>query len=454
MSGAAPKKLPSSGLRRTLSCAALFAALSSAVFLYDHLHLGRLDPFEKIDLQNILMAKTDSAGDVYIIDNGTSRIVRMNRDGTARYEINGGPGGVFYNAEDIAAEDGRSLFVHEVEWDSSGMSLSAERILEFDKESGSSLGELYRLDRGATDASPELSAQIALQGLRFEDGKLWFVRKEPDFFALYSLVPGENAVVERLVSYRDALSTLGDFSLDIPAKRIFFADKAGVLRVSIPDETNEAKVVFNPVSGTSAREFSLPYKLSFDGSRLYFSDIGRRAVMRLDGENSAEAVFGGWEGPDLPTLYHFAHSGGGFLTLASDSAVVGISPDGGEIFRSSSLPAGRRIVLLRICFWGLALVVLSSLIFVIAAVVRFVLSGRMSGKESLLSAIIIGMTVASALIAPPVLNWVRSEEEGKIVDRLSYIMEISPKILDTGALAEINTPQDYNGPAYRRFKRS
>jgi hypothetical protein len=302
MSGAAGKKRFKPEIRMAVACVALFAAVTSVLFLYYNFHIGRMNPFEKIELQNILMAKTDDAGDVYIIDSGTSRIVGMNKDGTASYEINGGAGGAFYNAYDIAAEGERSIFVHEVEWDSSGMSISAERILEFDKESGSLRGELYRLDRGATDASPELSALIALQGLRFEDGKLWFVRKSLDFFALHSLIPGEDAVIERLVSYRGALSTLGYFSLDVPTGRIFFVDKAGVVRVSIPDETNEAKVVFNPVSGTSAREFSLPYRLSFDGSRLYFSDIGKRAVMRLDDENSAEAVFGGWDGPGLPTL--------------------------------------------------------------------------------------------------------------------------------------------------------
>jgi MFS family permease len=40
------------------------------------------------------------------------------------------------------------------------------------------------------------------------------------------------------------------------------------------------------------------------------------------------------------------------------------------------------------------------------------------------------------------------------MNRLSYVMERSPQILDTEAFAEINTPQDYNGPAYIRFTRS
>jgi hypothetical protein len=335
----------------------LFAAVASILFICDNSYLLRQRPFEDIALENILQAKTDAAGDTYIIHSAMSRIVKMSAGGAADYEIAGESANrAFYNAYEVAAEDGACLFVHDVVWDSSGMSIAYERILEFDKRSGALQGELYRLERDG--AGQGLSALVALNALEFEDGKLWFVRKSENAFAVCGLVPGEDSVVEHVVPYDDALSVLDDFAIDIAGGRVFFVEKTGIIKVF---DNNEINIVFNPVSGTSVREFSLPYRLSFDGTDLYFSDIGKRAVMRLEGENRAEIVFGGWESvSDIPPLYHSAHANGKLLTMADSGSIVGVSLGGEEIFRVSSLRPGGRIVTRRICMWVSALVLLSS----------------------------------------------------------------------------------------------
>jgi predicted MFS family arabinose efflux permease len=449
------------------------AVVASALFLYENFRYWQLNPFAEIELQNVLMAKTDMAGSTYIIDHGRSQIVRLDKNGRAGYEIDGGgEGSVFYNARDIAVEDEKSLFVLGVAWDDSGMSIAAERIHEFDKRSGTFRRRLYELDRRGPGLDRRLSALTALDALKFEDGKLWFVRKGEDSFALCSLVPGEEAVTEYAVGYEDSLRTLDDFTIDVAGKRVFFLDKAGVVKVAelAKDEMgnkteNRIKTLFTPVSGVSAREFSLPYRLTFDGTGLYFSDTGKRAVMRLEGENSVETVFGGWEGksskeksseekPSLPVLYYFVHSRGDLLTLASENSVVGLAPGGKEVFRASSLPVGFRVALVRLSLWVSVLVLLSSLLFVLVAVFRLLSTGKLSGKNLVSFVIVIGMGSAFMAVAPEVFNELRVTVKNEIMNQLSYIMEVSSKILDVEALAEINTPQDYDGPAYRKFRRS
>ncbi|MDR1379576.1 MAG: hypothetical protein LBJ36_11090 [Synergistaceae bacterium] len=442
------------------------AAIASILFLHQNFRYGQLNPFREVELHNILMAKTDVAGDTYIIDSGRSRIVKMNEDGRASYEIKGGSDGdVFYNVCNLAVEDEKSFFLHEVAWDESGMSVITERILEFDKRSGASRGELYRLDRNAISADKNLSALIALNILKFEAGKLWFVRKDEDFFALHSLVPGEAAVTEYTFSYKEALWTLGDFAVDVVAKRLFFTDKTGVVKIADFDEIsnggkNKISVLFNPVSGVSAREFSLPYRLALGESELYFSDIGKRAIMRLDGENTAKIVLGGWEDDSLPVLYSFVHfrdmpPKDGLLTLNSDASILGLTPAGKEVFRASSLPVGHRILLLRICFWVSMFVLLSSLVLVFTGTVfRFLNSEKTNVKELLSLSIIVGMGLAFIAVVPTVFSELRATAKNEMMNRLSYIMEVSSQILDTKALAEIKTPQDYNGLAYRNFRDS
>jgi MFS family permease len=470
------------GFRRFAVYVVLFAAVASILFICDNFHVRRLNPFEEIALNNILTAKTDAAGDIYLIDSAMSRIVKLDADGFADYEITGGnAAAVFYNAYDVAVEDEKSLFVHDVLWDSSGMRVAAERILEFDKKSGSLRREMYRLDRSG--GNPDSSGLIALSALKFGNGKLWFVEKREDSFAVYSLALGEKReepVVEHVVPYGDALPTLDDFTLDIEGGRVFFADKSGVIRIftgsenkneiksEIKSEINaelkpelkseiqsemqsETTPVFIPVSGISVREFSLPYRLSFDGVRLYFYDIGKRALMRLEDENQAEIVFGGWKGA---TLYHCVYSKGDLLTLTGMDTVVEFAPDGRELSRVSSLPAGYRILLLRVYFWVSALVLLSSSLLLVAVVIRLVNSGKISGKEALSLAVIASAVSTFIAIAPTILDSVKSMAKDEIMNRLSYVMETSSKILDVAAFAEIKNPQDYNTLAYKKFKRS
>jgi predicted MFS family arabinose efflux permease len=441
-----------SAYREFAVCVALFSVTAAILFICGNFHVRRINPFEKIELRNVLTAKTDEAGDLYVIDGAMSRIMKIDADGIARYEITGGnSGAVFYNAYDIAAEDASRLFVHDVVWDSSGMSVAFERILEFGKDSGSPAGEAYRLDRGEEGSDSDLSGLIALRALKFGNGKLWFVRKSEDSFTLYSLVPGEKPVEEHAVRYDGALLNLDDFEIDIEGERIFFADKGGVIKVF---GDNGIKTVFSPVSGMSVKEFSMPYRLSFDGAALYFSDIGKRAVMRFDGENNAETVFGGRGVSDAPPLYYSVHSGGDLLTLTGEDCVVAISPGGRETRRVSLLPAGPRIVTLRILFWVSALVIAAASLLAAAAIFRLTRGGKMSGKEGLSLAIIASATLTFAAITPTILESMESLSKEEIMNRMSYVMEKSSKILDTEAFAGIKTPQDYNGPAYIKFKRS
>jgi MFS family permease len=452
------KKLSRATLRAAAVCVALFAAVASVLFMVGAFPTMRLNPFEKIELNNILTAQTDAAGDTYIIDSGMNRVVKMNADGVAEYEITGGSADtVFYNAYDVAAE-GASLFVHDVAWDDSGMSIAYERILEFDKRAGALRRELYWASPNDSAPGRNLPELPRLRLLRFADGKLWFTRKSKSTFVVYSLVPGENLGVEYVVPYKDALRTLDDFAADIAGGRIFFVDKAGVVRVFAD---NEIRIVFNPVSGTSARDFSLPYRLSFDGADLYFSDIGKRAVLRVEGQNKgedkAEIVFGGWGSVsgDIPPLYYSVHAGDGLLTLAGVDSVLGIASGGNEVFRASSLPAGGKIMLLRLCFWASALVLLSLLLFAAAAAFRWFWSGgRASAKEGLSLPISVSIVSTFIAVTPTFLAGNKSLAEGEIMNRLSYIMEMSAEVLDTEALAEIETPQDYDGAAYRKFKSS
>jgi MFS family permease len=450
MSRFAAAKNSRAGFRVFAVCVTLFSLSAAILFICGNFHVRRANPFGKIELQSVLTAKTDDAGDTYIIDSAMSRIVKMDAEGSASYEIAGGNAGTaFYNAYDTAAEDARSLFVHDVVWDSSGMSVAFERILEFDKSSGSPRGEAYRLNRGEDGTGSDLSGLIALRALKFGNGKLWFVQKGKDRFTLYSLVPGEKPVAERAVRYEDALMSLDDFEIDIAGVRIFFADKAGVIKVSGGDEI---KTLFSPVSGISAKDFSLPYRLSFDGTELYFADIGKRSVMRLEGGNRAKAVFGGWGVSGVPPLYHSVHSRGDLLTVAGENSVVSLAPDGREIFQVSSLPPGRRIVLLRICFWVSALVLLASSLLAVIAVFRSIRGGKIRGKEGLSLAIITSVISTFIAIAPTILESMETFGKDEIMNRMSYVAEMSSKILDTEAFAGIRTPQDYKGPAYRKFR--
>jgi predicted MFS family arabinose efflux permease len=444
------------------------ALLVSSAILYNYSHLMSRDPFEKVVFSNINTAKTDSFGDTYVVDSGKTRIVKRNAEGYAEYIIYGrgkDTSATFFDASDISVEDEDYFYVHDVIWDATGLKIKTERILEFSKENGRAERVLYIVDRTEDDASAPGSSYLqALSGLTCGGGKIWFAKKDVNGYAVMSLALKEGktvrkgeipaAVKEYECVYEDAAKKIFDFSIDPVKRNTYYVDKAGSISISAPED---ARSIFVPVSGNRVSEFSLPFRISFDGSDLYFTDIGKRAIFRVDNEGRARIVMGGWSGggSSWPPVYNSIYARGGMLTLTSlESVVVKNLADESEKFNISSLPVSLAVIVQRTGLEAVFAVFIVSALIALKMLFSYLLRRKLSQKESIGFLIVAAAFLLFFSIAPSILGTLRSDVKNETLNNLSYIMQISPEILDSESFAAIENPQDYDSPAYRKFTQS
>jgi predicted MFS family arabinose efflux permease len=450
-----------SGTKKVLIVVA--ALLSSAVVLYHYSDFMSLNPFERITFSKVHTAKTDSFGDTYIVDSGMARIIKRNSDGDADYVIYGGRDKPFFHARNLSVEDENYFYVLDVVFDASGMSIETERILEFSKKNGRAERVLYVLDRSADEEqTPGSSYLPALYGLVSEDGRIWFARIGMDGYAIMSLAlnhgetsgNGEmpDAVKEYECVCEGAAKEIFDFSIDPIKKNAYYTDNAGNVFLSA---AGDARLIFAPVSGNKVSEFSLPFHISFDGSILYFTDIGQRAVFRVDDGGQAVRVTGGWGASSWPPVYHSIHAADGVLTLTSlESVVVRGLGDDGLILNISSLPVSSAMIAWRAGLTAVLVVFIVHALIVFKMLFSHILSNKLSQKTSISLLMVISAVLMFFSIAPSILGALRSEVREETFERLSYIMQISSEILDSESFAAIENPQDYDSPAYRKFTQS
>jgi predicted MFS family arabinose efflux permease len=468
----------------------LAVLLASFAAVYNYSDSLSWNPYREVVFSNIFTAKTDSFGDVYVVDNGRARIIKRNARGSADYIIEGGGKDTpFFSVCDISVEDEDYFYVHDVIWDATGMKMEAERILEFRKKNGAAGRVLYVADRTKDEElAPGASSMQALDGLIYSDEKIWFVKKTLNSYTLMSLATkvdkiarkGEtpDVMIEYACKHTDAIKKIFDFSIDPIKRNIYYADKSGNIFLSTPDGTH---AIFVPVSGNRASEFSLPFQISYDGASLYFTDIGKRAIFCVDDAGRVREVMGGWSSIDAlwpvgrpgvsshrrnsrdrssidalwPVVYNSVYAARGLLTLTSlESVVIADMADGTEKFNISNLPVGDAVVAWRIALTAVFVIFIVSTLIALKMAFSYLSIRKLSQKEWFGFVIVLVTFLVFFSITPSIPGALRSDMRSETLNRLSYMMQISPKILDSESFAAIRTPQDYDSPAYQKFTRS
>ncbi|MDR3280643.1 MAG: MFS transporter [Synergistaceae bacterium] len=444
----------------------LAVLLASFATIYNYSGSLSWNPYSEVVFSNIFTAKTDSFGDTYVVDNGRARIIKRSAQGYADYIIEGGGNDTpFFSVCDISVENEDYFYVHDVIWDATGMKMEAERILEFSKKNGVAGRVLYVADRTKDEElAPGLSSMQALDGLIYSDEKIWFVKKTINSYIVISLAvkvdkiarKGETpeSMIEYVGKYNDAIKKIFDFSIDPVKRSIYYTDKSGNIFHSTSDDVH---AIFVPVSGNRASEFSLPFQISCDGASLYFTDIGKRAVLCVDDAGQARKVMGGWGDIDSlwPVVYNSVYAARGLLTLTSlESVVIADMADGIEKFNISTLPVGDAIVAFRTALTVVFVIFIVSTLIVLKIAFSYLYIRKLSQKEWFGFVIILVTSLVFFSITPSILGALRSDMRSETLNRLSYMMQVSPKILDSESFAAIKTPQDYDSPAYQKFTQS
>ncbi|MCL2185327.1 MAG: HAMP domain-containing protein [Treponema sp.] len=277
----------------------LIFSVCTAVFLGClFLCLSNLDVLEKKPFQQTTsflapaMAKFEKDGNLYVIDNGSFRLVCLQPDGDIRYTIEIDKFDEYIRIIDGAIDDSGNLYIYAIEAEYDALLTKRDIIRKYDNN-GNYVKDILSIDADDIYTNPRLFYQFG--SFRCEDGILTFSQTEKEKVTLYMYD-----------TYRDHMRS-SSFSYDFPSGKI---ENFYVAQLVLKDMDNFAYVlrdgdIYEVINGEepvlrSSFNWSMdeggiiPWYIFYDDNgKLVFFDMASNSIFRIlseDNENTLQRI--------------------------------------------------------------------------------------------------------------------------------------------------------------------
>lgn len=402
-------------------------------------------PKREIELVNPYLAQADTRGNVYIIDEERSRVIKLNTEKKAEYILksNEKEADTFWYAEDLAFDEQGRTYLLDASWDETGSAVGRECILVYDKYGHY---EDTVLDIAYEN---EWVNKHKLFALTFWENALYYVKSQQEGFSLFrlSLTDGVSEEV-MFCAYEDAFDLIQDYALDYEARTIYAIDKRGRI---IKGDREGTEVLYNTAEDSAYVGKTAFYRLAVGSDNtIYVTDIRSNRIYRFkEGQESLQVYEAGVQVLSITAA-----------CKADGSTLLGIWQDGGITVREAGMTSGETDYafeksggyLLRETGYQLALLcMLLAGIWIFLRVI-IILSGirlstvQKSGILAAGTAAVVGIIIVSQLLEQ--FSAVYREE---LVSKLYALAYTTSGIIDGDSLERIQTCEDYMDDDYRQL---
>ncbi|MCL1866963.1 MAG: hypothetical protein FWF82_06100 [Oscillospiraceae bacterium] len=272
-------------MKKSLKIISWAVLVLTAGFLLANYQELRLNPFESVELDMVSKAVYADNG-LIVADRGSERIVKIDSDGKAEYVLESERGAEFSYVQDIAVS-GESFYASDLIWNPDGMSIYAERILEFDVKTGKFkdvITEIFHEERQCVPSFGGLSANESENGISF-------VSSDYTGFEVFLIDEDGGVNSRRFIQYDNALIAFQDFS--VTTDGVYALDKSGKIMYYDLVDNSEEVVVYTPKStGNNPEEFVLPLCVTADSfGNVLFADIGQRSICEVNPNGDVSEVY-------------------------------------------------------------------------------------------------------------------------------------------------------------------
>lgn len=415
----------------------------------DSFSLAREVPFV-----NLSKAVRGADGTFGVVFDSNKRIARVSPDGEILYRIpsRNDPEKGFFFANEIAFDPAGALYVASTFIDTSTLSVNREAVLRFSPEGRHEavLFSLEHLPEAYTDNIGMIrSLQWTPEGLRFcilgEEG-IRSLRLDPADGALLGEALTPSPVPLSGLIYATVSEDGGKVAFTTAATEIYTAEAGG-----------------EPVKRYDGRElpgeeFSIPSDIHYQGGELYFSDLGRDAILRWTGSNEAgpvfdEAMAGKLGYDDAFFECKSFQMTAGHLVLPNNGKVVHLRTEGEPSIRildrarvTAELWIRRAVVWLL-----LALIAASALALLGLAVRHATPAGRRMAQQALIVAAMIGAVVG--ITTTMIFSNMNRRLEQESAKNLRGYLEVGRLVVDAGAVDRIRHVRHYMNGDYQAVLR-
>lgn len=411
-------------------------------------------PDPEVTLINPYLAQSDGQGNVYVIDDERSRVVKINSQEEVEclLKSNGQELDFFTYLEDLETDPEGNIYLLDASWDETGSAVAREAILVYDAQ-GKYVDTLFEITY-----EEEFVDKHKLFALSFWNQALYFVESEQEGFYLCR-VSVETKEAERVVFYEydNAFNLIQDYSLDDNIATVYALDKRGKL---LKGTDGVLTVLYDTGTDPAYTGKTALYRLAAGGNySVYLADIRQNKMYRYtEGAESLE-VFAD-QGRVLSITSAFAQDGSTILGILLDSEVqicrvdpfdqvengpiVIIPQISGITFdKSSSYLLRETAFQLFILTAGLALLWLAARVMILLSVIHL----SAIQKNGLLAA---GTAaVVAAIIVTELLNQFADVYREELIDKLYILAHTISGMVDGDSLRRIRTSEDYMNEDYQ-----
>lgn len=420
---------------------ALSLLVLSGVYAYLNLDGFSYSPFKSgPELSSPVYSVIADSGEQFFIDQGSFRIVAVDRDGTCAWTYINTDAGY----KEIALAPDGGIFVTNYQYVNeaaiSGISIDAF------SPSGDPLGSVYSVSYPVEHVFDRTSQ---IMDLRVIDDTLFFLTRTDDELILYSLRldAGQQPMVKASVPWDDREEHAIKYCYD-HEKDVFYVITALGNIYEIAADGQGRLLPYPKGDG-----LSIPYAMTIAGDLLAVSDIGSRTVLTYDGHAfSLAAVMKSSDDffADPALYYSIASAGGDRVTLTSGWGVMLLDAKTGE-----SAPVNTDIRFspweqARILFtWlsGLILLLAAGALIVVFAINYYKKSGVSDFAYNFMMIVIV--IAVSALIIANYTTVTYNAYQDSAVEKISSIGNLIAKNISPEDVKSINSMDDYNTPSYR-----
>lgn len=409
-------------------------------------------------------AVADTKNQLYVIDQSKRRVTRINANNQSSLILKGGekhPNAFFY-ALDLAVDLQGHIFLLNHVMDDRGFNLIREEIQEYDSQ-GQFVGLIYQQHYSEADHKPALVQRGKVTGLSYYQNQLhWYVVDEQGIQP-FSLAHSNNvAEVESGLFYplKGADYLIADLH-PISSKSFVYSTKNGSI--------HQASVALDEVYWTEqnyltkqnyqapAQTFSIaPWSVAVNQQQAIFTlDLLNQSIHRLNNHQLNSAFFSGNQlqasRPETAffNYYRFSIAPDNSLITTNDEAVIQWSQSGLERYLTAA-PYDTQLLQNHWLAWVSCLVFLVTLSRLLFFCVQLLI--KHSGQVFYLSiATVAAVSISAFVVSNMIIPHLTKQYEQALVEKLSYMLQTSPRLVDAELFNQLQGLDDFQGEAYQEI---
>lgn len=226
-----------------------------------------VNPFKPFALVNVYSGAADKEGNLYIIDDANSRLLKIDPDGKLVWKVKG-TDTTFESADNIVCDDEGNIYIHDVRI-LSGVRIASESIVKFSSD-GRYIGEIKKWDYSGKRKKAEDRMRACVVGMTGQEHSVIYIQKSGN--ALYAIDEESNDT--NTYHFPDVDDIVLSCAYD--NGRVWYTTYDGRLYEYVDGENDNLLYDCDDNAGSIIRN------VSFGDGKLYVTDIGKRDILVID----------------------------------------------------------------------------------------------------------------------------------------------------------------------------